>query len=110
MAKAQTGRFLRIQMQFDAESKVHSATSPFVYDINHNRSGAKFQTLVNILTWYWISFVIYNVPNPLRAPKMLSAPFWPSYSDGGQDGIGFSALAVTYTNIEVEPDELNHVK
>jgi hypothetical protein len=52
MAKAQTDWFRRIQMQFDAESKVHGATGPFVYDINHNHPGAKFQTLANIMALY----------------------------------------------------------
>ena len=112
MAKAQTDRGYNgsavWKMRFDAGSQVHGATGPFIYDINLGRPGANNQTLADIMTWYWISFVIYNDPNPLRA---ADAPFWPSYSAGGQDGsVGFSTLAVTYTDIEVEPDQQNSAK
>jgi len=112
MAKAQTDRGYNgtavWKMRFDAGSEVHGATAPFIYDINLNRPGANNQTLADIMTWYFISFVIDNDPNTLRA---ADAPFWPSYSAGGEDGlVGFSTLAVTYTTIEVEPDEQNSAK
>jgi hypothetical protein len=112
MSKAQTDRAYNgsavFKMRFDAGSQVHGATGPFLYDINLGRPGANNATLANIMTWYWISFVIYNDPNPLRAP---GAPFWPSYSSpaaGG--GVGFNTLAVTYTDIFVEPDQQNSAK
>jgi hypothetical protein len=112
MAKAQTDRGYNnsavFKMRFDAGTQVHGATGGFLYDINLNRPAANNQTLADIMQWYWISFVIYNDPNPLKVPE---APFWPSYSAGAPDPyVGFSTLGVTYTTIEVEEDEQNGAK
>jgi hypothetical protein len=60
------------------------------------------------MTWYWISFAIYNDPNVL---KLAEAPYWPSYIEGGDNGAaGFSTLAVTYTTVSAEEDEQNSWK
>jgi hypothetical protein len=93
-------------MRFDAGSEIHGATSAFLYSQNLNLPLANNQTLAEIMTWYWISFVIYNDPNPLRA---ANAPYWPSYGGANvSDGnVEFNTLAVTYTTIGVEPDQQN---
>jgi hypothetical protein len=112
MAKGQTDHSYNgsavWKMRFDAGTQVHGATGRFLYDINLTMPGANNQTLAEIMTWYWISFIVHNDPNPLRVPD---APFWPSYS-GGQvgDKVEFNTLAVTYTDIEVEPDQQNSAK
>jgi hypothetical protein len=60
------------------------------------------------MTWYWISFAIYNDPNVVKHPD---APYWPSYIEGGENGgAGFSTLAVTYTTVSPEEDEQNSWK
>jgi hypothetical protein len=112
MCKAQTDRAVNgsavFKMRFDAGSQLHGATGPFVYDSNLNRPGANNQTIADIMTSYFISFVVHNDPNPLRVPN---APFWPSYSSGGVNGsVGFSTLAVTYTEMLVEEDQQNSPK
>jgi len=109
MAKAQTDNGWNssavFKLRFDAGSEIHGATSPFLYNINLNLPLANNQTLAEIMSWYWISFVIHNDPNPLRAPN---APFWPSYGGGGgEENIAFNTLAITYTDIFVEPDQQN---
>jgi len=112
MAKAQTDHSYNSsavwKMRFDAGSEIHGATSAFIYSIDLTRPGANNQTLADIMTWYWISFAIWNDPNVL---KLAEAPYWPSYIEGGQNGTcGFSTLAVTYTTVSPEPDEQNSPK
>jgi hypothetical protein len=109
MAKAQTDNGWNssavFKLRFDAGSEIHGATSAFLYSQNLNLPAANNQTLAEIMIWYWISFVIYNDPNPLR---IAGAPFWPSYSGGLENGsVEFNTLAITYTDIFVEPDQQN---
>ncbi|KAK4905232.1 hypothetical protein LTR28_000795, partial [Elasticomyces elasticus] len=64
-------------------------------------------TLAQIMSSYWISFVVTKDPNPLKAPN---APSWPSYMSGGKgtaadgESVGFNTLSVTYNSIVVRGD------
>ena len=99
MAKAQTdyshSSLAVWKVRFATGTKIHGATSPFIYSIDLARPAANNQTLADIMTWYWINFAANNDPNVLRHPN---APYWPSYIEGGANGTrGFRTLAVTYT-------------
>ena len=64
-------------------------------------------TISEILTSYFISFVITLDPNPLRSSKAI---FWPSYASHGSgnvengESVGFQVLDITDTNIVAQVD------
>ena len=49
---------------------------------------------------WWISFVVHGDPNKQSFNKTISKPNWPSYNDG----TGFNAMSVNYTEIAVMHD------
>ena len=106
MARAQTDYNYNssavFKRRFKGGSEIHDASSPFIYSNSLNRPLANNQTLADIMTWYWISFVIYNDPNVLRA---ANAPFWPSY--GGANITSLILLRLRIRDIFVEPDQQN---
>ena len=108
MAKAQTdfgyNSSATFKLRFNAGTQIHGATAPFLYSQDLSRPDANNQTIADIITSYWISFVLYNDPNPLRAPN---APFWPSYRGDPEGPVAFNELAITYTDIFVETDLQN---
>jgi hypothetical protein len=95
------------KLTFAAGSEEHGATAPFLQSADIEWPGANNRTLAEILTTYWISFVVNHDPNPLRDAR---APYWPSYVSGGSgtaangEGVGFTNLAITYTTISPQRD------
>lgn len=95
------------KLVFSAGTELHGATAPFLTPGPSVIGRANNQTITEILSSYWISFVVTGDPNPLRSQ---AAPFWPSYGSGGpgsiKDGesVGFSILSITYTTVVVDKD------
>ncbi|KAH8804575.1 Alpha/Beta hydrolase protein [Xylogone sp. PMI_703] len=93
------------KLVFSAGNQLHGATSPFIFPSGRNWEGVNNQTIANIMTNYFISFVVAHDPNPLRWPE---APFWHSYLDAkaaSVDGSGtFNVMSVTYNSIGNTPD------
>ncbi|KAL1637883.1 hypothetical protein SLS56_000440 [Neofusicoccum ribis] len=92
---------------FAAGSQLHGATTPFLTSKEIGFPDANNATLADIMSAYWISFAVTHDPNPLRDTR---APFWPSYSSGGNgsvadgESVGFSVLQVNYNSIDVQGD------
>lgn len=98
-----TNRSAIFKLTFAAGSQLHGATVPFlVSSVTGDWPNANNQTLAEIMTSYWISFIVTHDPNVL---KLSNAPYWPSYASGGNgtvangESVGFDTLAITYTTI-----------
>src|SRR5438045_3074494 len=99
------------KMIFDAGSQLHGASGPFLFNnISTLPSAIAVNpnvTISEILTSYFISFVIIMDPNPLRSSKAI---FWPSYASHGSENVengesvGFQVLNITDTNIVPQVD------
>ncbi|KAK4998932.1 hypothetical protein LTR66_001922 [Elasticomyces elasticus] len=95
------------KLTFAAGAQLHAATRPFLNSNTIGWPSANNQTLAQIMSSYWISFVVTKDPNPLKAPN---APSWPSYMSGGKgtaadgESVGFNTLSVTYNSIVVRGD------
>jgi hypothetical protein len=99
------------KMIFDAGSQLHGASGPFLFNnISTLPSSAAVNpnvTISDILTSYFISFVVSSDPNPMRDSK---APFWPSYASGALgnvttvESVGFRVLEITDTDVVVTLD------
>lgn len=95
------------KMIFSAGNQLHGATGAFLYSANIGFPSAPNSTIADIMSSYWISFVVTGDPNPLRS---RSAPFWPSYNSnkGGTipagESFGFSTLAITVDSTEIIVD------
>ncbi|EKG12270.1 Carboxylesterase type B [Macrophomina phaseolina MS6] len=95
---------------FAAGEQTHGSTTPFLTSKTIGFPGANNATLADIMSAYWISFAVTHDPNPLRDAR---APFWPSYSSGGNgsaaegESVGFSVLQVNYNEIVVQGDPDN---
>jgi hypothetical protein len=87
---------------FAAGSQLHGATAPFLASTVTGFPLANNATIAEIMSSYWISFVVTHDPNPLRSSN---APVWPSYISGGEgtfedgEGVGFDTLQITYKSI-----------
>jgi hypothetical protein len=94
---------------FAAGSQLHGATAPFLASNVTGFPSANNATVADILSSYWISFVVTHDPNSLRSSK---APVWPNYMSGAKgtvasgEGVGFNTLQITYESIEAlgDPD------
>lgn len=95
------------KMLFNAGNEHHGATGPFLQSTNINYPQADNHTLAEIMSAYWISFILTTNPNPLRAEN---APVWQSYARGGQgnvdtgESIGFEVLTIEHDDIYMERD------
>lgn len=95
------------KLTFDAGSQIHGATAAFLASNETNFPEANNETLAEIMTSYWVSFAVTGDPNPMRASN---APFWESYTAGGDgsfaagESVGFTVNEVTYTTIGPGPD------
>lgn len=92
---------------FAAGSQLHGATAAFLTPTTGALGQGNNQTITDVMSRYWISFVVTGDPNPLRSRH---APFWPSYgsSGGGNksegESVGFDVLSITYKTIGAEKD------
>lgn len=92
-------------MLFNAGRKRHGAT--FEY-LNSNYTGlpqASNQTLGQIMSSYWMSFIMTQDPNVLRMDR---APDWPSYASGGIGTLD-TGEAVGFQTLEVMDDAMEAV-
>ena len=94
---------------FNAGRKRHGATFEYLNSNYTGFPGASNQTLAQIMSSYWMSFIMTQDPNVMRVD---GAPVWPSYASGGigtldtGEAVGFQTLEVMDQSIEavVDPD------
>jgi hypothetical protein len=97
------------KLVFSAGRQNHGATSDFLFSNDTSYPLANNKTIAEIMTSYWISFVVAGDPNPLRSGK---AAFWQSYKGGGNGGgeggegtdVGFNVLQVSTSAVAVRAD------
>ncbi|KAK5174314.1 uncharacterized protein LTR77_001394 [Saxophila tyrrhenica] len=95
------------KMVFSAGTQLHGATQNFLNSATTDFPTANNQTLVEIMTSYWISFAVTHDPNTMR---VKDAAYWPGYASGGNgtgangESAGFTVQAVTYSSVGPEED------
>lgn len=95
------------KMLFAASNQLHGASGPFLYGSVSNVDPSLNATLAEVLTNYYISFVVTSDPNPLRDYRAI---FWPSYASNGRgdrstgESVGFPVLKITDTSFQALSD------
>jgi len=87
-------------MLFNAGSKVHGASAPYLSSNNTIFPAGTNATIADILSSYYISFITTLDPNVRRHPDAI---FWPSYSSGTNMTVG-SGQEVGFTVLEFTDD------
>src|SRR5271168_4542807 len=83
-------------MLFNAGSRVHGASAPFLFSNSTSLATGTNSTIADIISSYYISFITSLDPNIQRHQDAI---FWPSYSSGQNlntsQEVGFTVLEFT---------------
>jgi hypothetical protein len=85
-------------MLFNAGSRVHDASAPYLFSNSTSLPTGTNATIADIISSYYISFIIALDPNMQRHKDAI---FWPSYSSGQSvntssvQEVGFTVLEFT---------------